>query len=264
MTDEETPPPLVLRHDDGAICRLTLNRPARRNPLSLEVISALREALAEIARERSLGAVILAAAGPVFCAGHDLRELAASRDPLAAREIFTACSELMLALQALPQPVIACVQGTATAAGCQLVASCDLAIAADSAQFATPGVRIGLFCSTPMVALTRAVPAKAAMEMLLTGDAVSAAQAERLGLINRAVPAETLEDEVAALAERVVSHSRLAVGIGKEGFRRQLDMPVERAYEYASALMVRNMLAEDAAEGIGAFLARRPPVWRHR
>ncbi len=264
MGAEAASPPLLLRHDEGAVCRLTLNRPARRNPLSLAMISALREALGEIARERTAGVVVLAAAGPVFCAGHDLRELAASRDPLATREIFTACSELMLALQALPQPVIACVQGTATAAGCQLVASCDLAIAADSAAFATPGVRIGLFCSTPMVALTRAVPAKVAMEMLLTGDSVSAAEAERIGLINRAVPADRLEADVAALARKVASHSRLAVGIGKEGFRHQLELPVDRAYDYTSALMVRNMLAEDAAEGIDAFLARRPPEWRHR
>jgi enoyl-CoA hydratase/carnithine racemase len=261
---ESQAPPLVLSERSGGVCRLTLNRPERRNPLSSEMIAALRAALAQVARDRGLGVVVLAAAGPVFCAGHDLRELALSRDPLAARQIFTACSELMLEIQRLPQPVIARVHGVATAAGCQLVASCDLAVAAQGASFATPGVNIGLFCSTPMVALSRAVSAKAAMEMLLTGEMIDADEAARIGLVNRAVPAEALDAEVDALAERIASRSRHVVALGKEGFYRQLESPLAQAYEYASAMMVRNILCDDAAEGIDAFLARRPPEWRHR
>ena len=264
QTTDSPAPPLVLSERTGAVCRLTLNRPERRNPLSFEMIAALRAAFAALARDRSIGVIVLAGAGPAFCAGHDLKELANSREPLAARQIFTACSELMLEIQRLPQPVIARVDGVATAAGCQLVASCDLAVASSEARFATPGVNIGLFCATPMVALSRAVAPKAAMEMLLTGDMIDAEQAVRIGLVNRAVPAGDLDAEVDALAERIASRSRHVVALGKEGFYRQLEVPLAQAYEYASALMVRNMLCDDAAEGIDAFLARRAPEWRHR
>jgi enoyl-CoA hydratase/carnithine racemase len=256
--------PLVLRTQADGVCRLTLNRPAVRNALSAAMIAALRAELQAISRDAAINVVVLAANGPVFCAGHDLKELQRSRDPIAARQIFTACGELMQELHRLPQPVIARVQGVATAAGCQLVASCDLALAADTARFATPGVNIGLFCSTPMVALTRAVSPKAAMEMLLTGELIDAAAAEGIGLINRAVPEAELDAAVDALATRVAGHSRLVVTLGKEGFYRQLEVPLSQAYEYASALMVRNLMADDAGEGIDAFLAKRKPTWTHR
>ena len=205
--------------------------------------------------------VVIGGAGPAFCAGHDLRELRAQPDRAAYQAVFAQCSALMQRIVVLPKPVIARVHGVATAAGCQLVASCDLAVAADTARFATPGVNIGLFCSTPMVALSRAVGRKAAMEMLLTGDLVDATRARELGLVNRVVPEAGLDAAVAALAGQIAAKSPLTLAIGKAAFYRQAELPLEEAYAYASDVMVRNMLAHDAAEGIDAFLDKRPPVW---
>jgi enoyl-CoA hydratase/carnithine racemase len=254
--------PLLLRHDGDGVATLTLNRPAARNALSMDLMAALQTALADLAEDASVKVVILAGAGPGFCAGHDLKEL--RRDP--RREVYEAvferCSALMQAMVRLPKPVIARVHGTATAAGCQLVASADLAVASADARFATPGVKIGLFCSTPMVALSRAVPRKQAMEMLLTGDLVSAARALEIGLVNRVVAPAELERATLALAHRIAVKSSLTLAIGKEAFYRQAEMDLASAYVYASAVMTRNMLARDAAEGIDAFLEKRPPVWR--
>jgi enoyl-CoA hydratase/carnithine racemase len=205
--------------------------------------------------------VVIGGAGPAFCAGHDLREIRANPGREAYAALFAQCSALMTRIVRLPKPVIARVHGVATAAGCQLVASCDLAIAAETARFATPGVNIGLFCSTPMVALSRAVGRKAAMEMLLTGDLIDAARAREIGLINRVVPEDALDTAVAALAAQIASKSPLTLAIGKEAFYRQAEMELEAAYRYASEVMTRNMLARDAAEGIDAFLQKRAPVW---
>lgn len=259
-------PALVLRSDDEGVTTLTLNRPKARNALSREMMAALYAHLEEIADDRRIGVVVLAAVGPVFCAGHDLKEMRAERtDNAASRKVYEAlfrqCSRLMTAIVKLPKPVIAQVQGMATAAGCQLVASCDLALAAEGAHFATPGVNIGLFCSTPMVALSRAVGRKAAMEMLLTGEAVSADEARALGLINRVVPAEALAAEVQTLARKIANKSPLTLAIGKEAFYRQAEMDLQAAYTYASEVMTRNMLARDAKEGIDAFLDKRQPTW---
>ena len=259
----------VLRRDHGAVAVLTLNRPAARNALSLATMAALQAALDRIATEEPVRCVVLAAAGPVFCAGHDLRELTARRtDPDAGRACFAqtmqACARLMQSLVALPQPVIAQVQGVATAAGCQLVATADLAVAAASARFCTPGVDIGLFCSTPAVALSRAVDRKPALEMLLTGEMVGAEAALAMHLINRVVPDADLTAATMALAQQIAARSALAVRLGKRAFHRQHGLPLPEAYELAAAVMVENMLAEDAQEGIGAFLEKRAPQWRHR
>jgi enoyl-CoA hydratase/carnithine racemase len=246
---------------DGVVT-ITLNRPAARNALSRAVMADLQAALDRCAADPAARVVVIAAAGSAFCAGHDLKELRSlnGADEIAA--VFDQCSALMTTIVTLPKPVIAKVQGMATAAGCQLVASCDLAIAAESARFATPGVQIGLFCSTPMVALSRAVPRKAALEMLLTGEAIDAGEAARLGLINRAVAAEDLDAAVAALAGSIAARSPLTVRTGKAAFQTQLDLPLAEAYAYASAVMTQNMLAQDAVEGIDAFLEKRAPVWR--
>jgi enoyl-CoA hydratase/carnithine racemase len=252
---------ILLRHDDGNIATLTLNRPAARNALSMGLMEALDAALAAIADDNSVHVVILAANGPAFCAGHDLREIRSTPTRAAYEAVFALCSRLMQRIVGLPKPVIAQVQGVATAAGCQLVASSDLAVAADTARFATPGVDIGLFCSTPMVALSRAVGRKAAMEMLLTGEMVPAGRARELGLVNRVVPADRLHDATLALAAQIAAKSPLTLAIGKEAFYRQAEMDLAAAYEYASAVMTRNMLARDAAEGIDAFLEKRPPAW---
>ncbi|HEV2957662.1 MAG TPA: enoyl-CoA hydratase [Xanthobacteraceae bacterium] len=261
--------PVLLREDAGEITVLTLNRPQARNSLSEELIAALTDALAAIAAARSVRAVVLAANGPAFCAGHDLKELTAHRSaPDRGREYFRhvmdSCSAMMQAIVHLPKPVIAAVGGPATAAGCQLVASCDLAVASAAASFATPGVDIGLFCSTPMVALSRNVAPKHAMEMLLTGEAVPAEEAQRIGLVNRVVPAGRERDEAIALARQIASKSALTVKIGKEAFYRQLEMNLADAYAYASQTMVENMLARDAEEGIGAFIEKRSPKWQDR
>jgi enoyl-CoA hydratase/carnithine racemase len=252
---------LLQRRDADDIAWLTLNRPASRNALSTALMQALDAELAAIADDPSVKVVVIGAAGPAFCSGHDLRELRAQPDRSTYQAVFALCSRLMQRIVGLPKPVIARVHGAATAAGCQLVASCDLAVAADTARFATPGVNIGLFCSTPMVALSRAVGRKAAMEMLLTGDLVDAARARELGLVNRVVPEAGLDAAVAALAGQIAGKSPLTLAIGKAAFYRQAELPLAEAYAYASDVMVRNMLARDAAEGIDAFLEKRPPVW---
>ncbi len=252
---------ILLRHDQDTVATLTLNRPAARNALSMGLMEALDAELASIADDPAVKAVIIAANGPAFCAGHDLREIRATPARAAYEAVFALCSRLMQRIVRLPKPVIARVHGIATAAGCQLVASADLAVAADTARFATPGVDIGLFCSTPMVALSRAVGRKAAMEMLLTGEPVSAARARELGLINRVVPEAELTSATTSLARQVASKSPLTVAIGKEAFYRQAEMDLAAAYDYASGVMTRNMLARDAAEGIDAFLGKRQPRW---
>jgi len=259
---ETTEAPILLRGDDKGIATLTLNRPAQRNALSHALMGALQRELDVIGGDPAVKVVVLAAAGPAFSAGHDLRELRADPSRANYRATFRQCSDLMLSLTRLPQPVIARVHGVATAAGCQLVASCDLAVAAEGARFATPGVNIGLFCSTPMVALSRAVSRKAAMEMLLTGDFVFAARAHELGLVNRVVPADRLDAEVTALARTISEKSPLTLKIGKEAFYRQADLGLSAAYDYASEVMTTNMLARDAEEGIDAFLEKRAPTWR--
>ncbi|MFD2262428.1 enoyl-CoA hydratase [Lacibacterium aquatile] len=254
---------LVMRSDADGVTTLTLNRPAQRNALSVALMGALIEELAHIRQDSGCKVVILAGAGPAFCSGHDLKEMRATPEPAFYEALFAQCSVLMQAIVTLPQPVIARVHGIATAAGCQLVASCDLAIAAEDARFATPGVNIGLFCSTPMVALSRNVSRKAAMEMLLTGEMVDAARAQQIGLINRAVPPQALEQEVQALAQKIAAKSALTVKTGKEAFYRQLEMPLVEAYAYTAGVMAKNMMAADAAEGIDAFLTKRMPVWRN-
>ncbi|WP_431283078.1 enoyl-CoA hydratase [Humitalea sp. 24SJ18S-53] len=261
--------PLLRLEASGGVATLTLARPAARNALSMGMIAALRDTLARITADDTIRCVILAADGPVFCAGHDLRELTAHRadaDAGAAffAETMAACSALMQAIVALPQPVIAAVQGMATAAGCQLVATCDLAVASAAARFCTPGVDIGLFCSTPAVALSRAVPHKAALEMLLTGDPIGAEAARRLGLVNRVVAPDALVAEAAALAQKIAARSAVAVRLGKRAFHTQSGLPLAEAYAIAAATMTENMLAEDAAIGIGAFLNKTTPVWRNR
>lgn len=261
--------PLLLRHDEGAVAVLTLNRPAQRNALSRAMLDALAQALASVADDATIRCVVLAHAGPAFSAGHDLRELTAHRaDADGGRAFFEAtmraCSDVMQAVVGLPQPVIAAVGGIATAAGCQLAASCDLVVAAETAAFATPGVDIGLFCSTPAVALARAVPRKFAMEMLLTGGRVPAAAAQAMGLVNRVFPTATLMTEAIALAQRIAARSGVTLRLGKAGVNRQLGLPLAQAYDEASRVMVENLLAEDAVEGIGGFLEKRTPEWRHR
>jgi enoyl-CoA hydratase/carnithine racemase len=261
--------PLLLRESAGSIAVLTLNRPQARNSLSVALIEALGVALAEIAADRAVRAVVLAANGPAFCAGHDLKEMTARRsDPDRGRAFYTLvmdkCSAVMQRIVDLPQPVIAAVQGVATAAGCQLVASCDLAVASQSAQFATPGVNIGLFCSTPMVALSRNVPRKNAMQMLLTGDPIAADEAQRIGLVNRVVPAGTEREEAVALGCKIAAKSSYLVKLGKGAFYRQLEMGLADAYRYAAGVMVENMMARDAEEGIAAFVEKRPPRWEDR
>ena len=245
---------------EGPIAIVTLNRPERRNALSLELMLDLIAGLDEIGRDGGIRAVILAASGKVFCSGHDLSQMA-GRDINEYRRIFDVCTELMQKLQSIPQPVIAEVQGIATAAGCQLVATCDLAIAAEEAAFATPGVKIGLFCTTPMVALTRAIGRKRAMQMLLTGEMVSARAAAEWGLINETVPAGELQSSTRRLAEKVAAASSLVVGIGKQAFYTQIDLDQPKAYAYAKEVMSMNALAADAQEGIGAFLGKRAPCW---
>ncbi|MFA5122822.1 enoyl-CoA hydratase [Zavarzinia sp.] len=256
----ETAP--VLRRDEDGIASLTLNRPSARNALSMAMMEALLDALDAVDADRSVKVVVLAAEGPAFCAGHDLKELRAiGRNAEGLGAIFARCSQLMQRLQSIRQPVIAKVHAMATAAGCQLVATADLAIAAETARFATPGVNIGLFCSTPMVALTRNVGRKQAMEMLLTGEAIDAAAATRFGLINHAVPAAELDAAVTAMARRIASKSPLTLAIGKEAFYAQVERSTAAAYDYAAAVMTRNMLARDAQEGVGAFIDKREPTW---
>jgi enoyl-CoA hydratase/carnithine racemase len=250
---------LTLTHE-GPVAVVTLNRPERRNALSLALMLELTACLDRIGAGREIRAVILAAAGKAFCSGHDLAEMT-GRDLNDYRRIFDVCSELMLKIQAIPQPVIAEVQGVATAAGCQLVAACDLALAAEDAWFATPGVKIGLFCTTPMVALTRAIGRKRALQMLLTGEPVDARTAADWGLINQAVPAAALPEATRRLAGKVAEASSLVVAIGKQAFYTQIDLDQQKAYAYAKEVMSMNALAADAQEGMGAFLGKRVACW---
>jgi enoyl-CoA hydratase/carnithine racemase len=258
LAENET---VLLEALDAGVLRLTLNRPGARNALSVGLMNALGRALDRAAADKACRVLVIAGAGPAFCAGHDLRELRADPSRAAYERVFAQCSALMLQIVHLPKPVIAEVHGIATAAGCQLVATCDLAVAADDARFATPGVNIGLFCSTPMVALTRAVGRKAAMEMLLTGDLVDAASAKALGLVNRVVPRAGLAVATLGLARQIAAKSAATVAIGKEAFYAQAELGLADAYRYAAEVMTRNMLNRDAAEGIDAFLAKRPAVW---
>jgi enoyl-CoA hydratase/carnithine racemase len=257
---------LLLREDHGPVVLLTLNRPEARNSLSLELITALTQAIAGLGADEAVRAIVITGAGSAFSSGHDLKELQAHRnEPDRGKSFFattmTACSAMMIGIVRCPKPVIAAVNGIATAAGCQLVASCDLAVASSDASFATPGVNIGLFCSTPMVALSRNVARKAAMEMLLLGEAVSAAEAKSLGLVNRVVPPVQLHGEAIELGRRIAAKPAATLKIGKEAFYRQLEMPLEEAYRYAAGVMMDNMLHAEAEEGIGAFLDKRKPRW---
>ncbi len=261
--------PLIERADDEGVALLVLNRPQTRNALSEAMIAALSDTFTEIAADRRVRVVVLAANGPAFCAGHDLKEITEHRsDPDGGRaymrELMARCSNMMQLIHRLPQPVIAAVEGAATAAGCQLVATCDLAVASKTARFATPGVHIGLFCSTPMVALSRNVAPKHAMEMLLTGDMLSADDAYRVGLVNRVVPPGTERDEARRLARQIAAKSTMTIKLGKEAFYRQLDMSLAEAYRYANEVMVENMMARDAQEGISAFVEKRAPRWEDR
>jgi enoyl-CoA hydratase/carnithine racemase len=265
-TPEDT---ILLRETSCSIAVLTLNRPAARNSLSEAMIAGLHTALNEIATDKNIRGVVIAANGPAFSAGHDMKELTARRSDtdrgLAYFEkMMNACSAMMQAIVRLPKPVVAAVQGIATAAGCQLVASCDLAVASEAASFATPGVDIGLFCSTPMVALSRNVPRKQAMEMLLTGEPIAAARAREIGLINRVVPAGTERDAAIVLAQQCALKSAYTVKLGKEAFYRQAEMTLAEAYRYAAEVMTENMMAHDAEEGIGAFIEKRAPKWQDK
>ena len=250
----------LLQAREGHLGVITLNRPERRNALSLELMRELIGALDEFGSDATIRAVILAATGKAFSSGHDLSEMV-GRTVADYRKLFDVCTDLMMKIQAIPQPVIAQVQGVATAAGCQLVATCDLAIASDIAMFATPGVKIGLFCTTPMVALSRAVGRKRALEMLLTGKMVDAATACEWGLINRAVPADQLETETRRLACQIAEASNFTVGLGKQAYYTQIDLDLPKAYAYAKEVMTMNSLAQDAQEGISAFLEKRVACW---
>ena len=258
MTEES----LVLRHDDEGVTTLTMNRPQARNALSQGMLRALLDAFIEVSTDEAVRVVILAGTGPGFCAGHDLKEIKAqnySRNY--TDQLFADCAELMQTIIRLPKPVIAQVHGIATAAGAQLVASCDLAISSQEARYATPGVNIGLFCSTPMVALSRNLSNKHAMQMLLTGDLIDAQNAYRMGLVNEVVDAEELETKTMKLAQKIASKSPLTVAIGKEAYYRQAELPLSEAYDYTKEVMVRNLEARDAQEGISAFIEKRHPVW---
>ena len=258
MTEEA----LVLRHDDEGVTTLTMNRPQARNALSQGMLRALLDAFIEVSTDEAVRVVILAGAGPGFCAGHDLKEIKAqnySRNY--TEQLFADCAELMQTIIRLPKPVIAQVHGIATAAGAQLVASCDLAISSEEARYATPGVNIGLFCSTPMVALSRNLSNKHAMQMLLTGDLIDAQNAYRMGLVNEVVDAEELGTKTMELAQKIASKSPLTVAIGKEAYYRQAELPLSEAYDYTKEVMVRNLEARDAQEGISAFIEKRHPVW---
>jgi enoyl-CoA hydratase/carnithine racemase len=256
---------VLARHDEDGIAFLTLNRPDKFNALSIELLSALQGALDAIAGDRTVRVVVLGGAGKAFCAGHDLKEMRENPSRDATRALFDRCAKVMLTITRIPQPVIARIHGVATAAGCQLVASCDLAVASSKARFAVSGVNLGLFCSTPMVALSRNVPRKQAMEMLLTGEFIDAETALHYGLVNRVVPTEALDEAVATLARTIAAKSPAAVAIGKGLFYRQLEDGMEAAYAAASEAMTCNMMTEDAGAGIDAFVAKQPPPkWRGR
>jgi enoyl-CoA hydratase/carnithine racemase len=260
----EVQAPYVLRNDADGVATLTLNRGERLNPLSTDMLAAIQVELDRIAAEESVRVVILAGAGKHFCAGHDLREMRAHPDKAWQEELFGQCSRMMLALTRLPQPVIARVQGVAVAAGCQLVSMCDLAVASDAAQFALPGIKSGIFCSTPAVGVARNLSRKHALEMLFTGDQIDAATAVRWGLVNRAVPPAELDAAVATLARKIAAQSPAVVKLGKALFYRQAEQGLAEAYVTATEGMACNMMLDDAAEGIDAFLAKRSPDWKNR
>jgi enoyl-CoA hydratase/carnithine racemase len=255
---------LVLREDQGAVATLCLGRPDQANALSEELIAGLQGALDAAGADPQVRVVVIAAQGRAFCAGHDLKQMRSHAERGYYEALFARCRRLMTTLREIPQPVIAKVQGLATAAGCQLVASCDLAVASSEARFATSGIDVGLFCATPAVPLSRDVSRKRAFELLMTGEFIDAETARAWGLVNRVVPPHALDAEVAALAGLIASKSRVAVETGKRMFHRQLEMTLDEATAYAAEVMARNMLAEDVGEGIDAFLARRKPVWRDR
>lgn len=256
--------PFVLRQDEVGVTTLTLNRPKQYNALSQAMLSALQAALDAVAADESIRVVVIAGSGKAFCAGHDLKEMRAQCEQSFHQALFAQCGQLMLSLNRLPQPVIARVHGIATAAGCQLVAACDLAVASEDARFAVSGINVGLFCATPGVALSRNLGRKQALEMLLTGEFIDAATAQSQGLINRVVPLEQLDAEVNRLADAICSKSPLAIRMGKELFYQQLGLPLEEAYASASTVMACNMNSEDAREGIDAFIAKRKPAWKGR
>ncbi len=256
--------PLLLRHDDHGIVTLTLNRPRQYNALCDALLGEVQTQLDAIAGDPAARVVVIAGAGQAFCAGHDLKEMRARPDQAYYRDLFRRCSRMMLTMTQMPQPVIARVHGIATAAGCQLVATCDLAIATPEARFATSGINVGLFCSTPAVALSRDVPEKQAFEMLMTGDFIDAEAALRYGLVNRVVPAGELDKTVADLARRIAGKSAVAVAAGKRLFYRQRDLDLSAAYDAAAETMACSMMAEDVGEGIDAFMQKRPPEWKGR
>jgi enoyl-CoA hydratase/carnithine racemase len=252
----------LLRQYEQGVCTLTLNRAPELNALSESLLNELQRQLDSLAHDADLRCVVIAATGKAFCAGHDLREMQSQRDPRYYQALFARCSHLMRSLRALPVPVIARVQGLATAAGCQLVGACDLAIAAESARFAVSGINVGLFCSTPAVALSRNIATKRAFDMLVTGHFIDAATALDFGLLNEVVPDAELGEAVARKVRDIAAKSSTAIRYGKTMFYRQLNMDIDRAYEFASEVMARNMMEGDAAEGVAAFLSKRQPVWR--
>jgi len=262
MNAPEATLPILLREDSDGVTTLTLNRPAQFNSLSEELLAELQAALNAIAADKTVRAVVIAGAGKAFCSGHDLKQMRANHSKAYMQKLFKACGKLMMTIVEMPQPVIARIHGIATAAGCQLVAMCDLAVAAEGARIAVSGINVGLFCSTPSVALGRAMGRKEAMEMLLTGDFIDAAEAQRRGLINRVVPLEQLDAEVKKLTDSICAKSALAIGMGKQMFYKQLEMGLDGAYQLASETMACNMMAADAAEGIDAFMQKRKPEWK--
>lgn len=259
---EECAADVLLRADADGITTLTLNRPAQFNSLSVELLAALQRALDAIAEDLSVRVVVIASAGKAFCAGHDLKEMRSSEDEAFHQALFEQCGRVMMTINRMPQPVIARIHGIATAAGCQLVAACDLAVAADVARFAVSGINVGLFCSTPAVALSRNLGRKKALELLFTGEFIDAAEAQRLGLVNRVVPLEQLDAALQTLCAAIIAKSALAIRTGKDMFYHQLELGLEDAYRYAAGVMACNMGAEDAREGIDAFVAKRKPQWK--
>ena len=255
---------ILLRSDAGGVATLTLNRPSQFNALSTEVLTELQAALAAIAQDASVRVVVIAGAGKAFCAGHDLKQMRANHAKAYMQALFAQCGQVMMTIVQMPQPVIARVHGTATAAGCQLVAMCDLAVAAEAARFAVSGINVGLFCATPSVALGRNMGRKQAMEMLLTGDFIDAAEAQRRGLVNRVVPLEQLDAEVKQLTDSICGKSAAALSLGKQAFYHQLELGLESAYGLATEAMARNMMCADAGEGIDAFMQKRRPEWQDR
>ncbi len=256
--------PYVLRRDNGGLATLTLNRPQQFNSLSRAMIGALQTQLDAIAGDSQVRVVVIAGAGKAFCAGHDLKEMRANHNKAFMQDLFERCGRMMMTLTEMPQPVIARVHAIATAAGCQLVSMCDLAVAAEQARFATSGINVGLFCATPGVGLSRNLGRKEALEMLLTGDFIDAPTALRHGLVNRVVSAEQLDAEIDKLAQSIIGKSSVAIGMGKQMFYKQLEMGLGAAYQYAAEVMACNMMTEDAGEGIDAFIGKRQPVWQGR